>query len=74
MARGWHYYTKVSLISSALLYFFGKCSLCCYCFFLVVFCFLKKNQSTPRPSEHPPVMGEKMLFLLCFLLSRWSFS
>ena len=21
--------------------------------------FLKKNQSTPRPSEHPPVMGEK---------------
>ena len=24
----------------------------CYC--------LKKNQSTSRPSEHPPVMGEKM--------------
>ena len=23
------------------------------------FC-LKKNQTTPRPSEHPPVMGEKM--------------
>ena len=22
--------------------------------------FLKKNQSAPRPSEHPPVMGEKM--------------
>ena len=22
--------------------------------------FLKKNQNTPRPSEHPPVMGEKM--------------
>ena len=21
--------------------------------------FLKKNQTTPRPSEHPPVMGEK---------------
>ena len=21
---------------------------------------LKRNQSTPRPSEHPPVMGEKM--------------
>ena len=21
---------------------------------------LKKNRSTPRPSEHPPVMGEKM--------------
>ena len=23
-------------------------------------CYLKKNQTTPRPSEHPPVMGEKM--------------
>ena len=23
-------------------------------------CSLKKNQSTPRPSEHPPVMGGKM--------------
>ena len=22
--------------------------------------FLKKNQSAPRPSEHPPVMGGKM--------------
>ena len=22
--------------------------------------FKKKNQTTPRPSEHPPVMGEKM--------------
>ena len=22
--------------------------------------FFKKNQSTPRPSEHPPIMGEKM--------------
>ena len=22
--------------------------------------YLKKNQSAPRPSEHPPVMGEKM--------------
>ena len=22
--------------------------------------FLKKNQTTPRPSEHPPVMGENM--------------
>ena len=21
--------------------------------------FLKKNQNAPRPSEHPPVMGEK---------------
>ena len=25
----------------------------------IIIC-LKKNQSTPRPSEHPPVMGEKM--------------
>ena len=25
----------------------------------VIVC-LKKNQSTPRPSEHPPVMGGKM--------------
>ena len=24
------------------------------------FFFLKKNQSTPRPSEHPPVMGGKL--------------
>ena len=22
--------------------------------------FLKKNQNTPRPSEHPPGMGEKL--------------
>ena len=22
---------------------------------------LKKNQTTPRPSEHPPVMGEKIV-------------
>ena len=26
----------------------------------VLFGYLKKNQSTPRPSEHPPAMGEKM--------------
>ena len=25
-----------------------------------IVCCVKKNQSTPRPSEHPPVMGEKM--------------
>ena len=25
-----------------------------------IVCWLKKNQSTPRPSEQPPVMGEKM--------------
>ena len=23
-------------------------------------CILKKNQNTPRPSEHPPVMGGEM--------------
>ena len=25
---------------------------------------LKKNQSTPRPSEHPPVMGEKVVAIV----------
>ena len=28
-------------------------SVCCCCY-------LKKNQNAPRPSVHPPVMGEKM--------------
>ena len=33
---------------------------------MVLFLFLKKNQNTPRPSEHPPVMGEKMfVFVWC---------
>ena len=33
----------------------------CLCFVFTVFLVsLKKNQSTPRPSEHPPVMGGKM--------------
>ena len=27
---------------------------------LLHYIFFKKNQSTPRPSEHPPVMGGKM--------------
>ena len=27
---------------------------------MCVLCRLKKNQTTPRPSEHPPVMGGKM--------------
>ena len=27
---------------------------------LSIICCLKKNQTTPKPSEHPPVMGEKM--------------
>ena len=26
----------------------------------ILMIYLKKNQTTPRPSEHPPVMGEKM--------------
>ena len=26
----------------------------------LVGCCLKKNQNAPRPSEHPPVRGEKM--------------
>ena len=26
-------------------------------------CCLKKNQNAPRPSEHPPVRGEKLLFI-----------
>ena len=31
--------------------------------FGVVHCCLKKNETTPRPSEHPLVMGEKMSLL-----------
>ena len=27
---------------------------------IYTYIFLKKKQNTPRPSEHPPVMGEKM--------------
>ena len=27
---------------------------------ITYYVFLKKNQNAPRPSEHPPVMGEKM--------------
>ena len=49
MTRGWHY-TKLSLYRVPFLYIFlAYCALC-----------LRKNQTTPRPSEHPPVMGEKM--------------
>ena len=51
-------------------YLFVACALLC----------LKKNQSTPRPSEHPPVMGVVpffLSFLFCFCsccsCSRWSF-
>ena len=49
MARGWHY-AKLSL-SSALRLSFSGC---------VFYYSLKKNQKAPRPSEHPPVRGEKM--------------
>ena len=34
-------------------FFFKRCYQYCYMY-------LKKNQSTPRPSEHPLVMGENM--------------
>ena len=27
----------------------------------VIQCCLKKNQNAPRPSEHPPVKGEKIM-------------
>ena len=38
-----------------------------FCLFLLfVLLFLKKNQSTPRPSEHPPVMGEKLFLVIHF--------
>ena len=32
---------------------------------------LKKNQTTPRPSEHPPVMGEKTTRLVNNAISGW---
>ena len=31
----------------------------CYYYVMTIIQYLKKNQSTSRPSEHPPVMGEK---------------
>ena len=36
---------------------------------------LKKNQNTPGPSEHPPVMGEKMYFVITtdYVGSRFPF-
>ena len=37
---------NAALLSVYHVYYIGVCS-------------LKKNQSTPRPSEHPPVMGGK---------------
>ena len=57
MARGWHY-AKLSPSSALRLSFSGMCIL--LFLFLSLCRFLKKNQSTPRPSEHPPVMGGKM--------------
>ena len=52
MARGWHY-AKLSLSNARRLYFSG-CVFCYSCSFLFAV------KSTPRPSEHPPVMEEKM--------------
>ena len=46
MACGWHY-TKLSLSSALLLFFFLACALC-----------LKKDLNASRPSEHPPVGGK----------------
>ena len=31
-------------------------------------CCFKKNQNTPRPSEHPPVIGEKCCWSIQYLL------
>ena len=59
MARGWHY-AKFFLSSALRLSFSGMRILLFLFLSLCRFCFLKKNQTTPRPSEHPPVMGGKM--------------
>ena len=32
---------------------------CIYIYTYIIYCCLKKNQNAPRPSEHPPVRGEK---------------
>ena len=63
MVRGWHY-AKLSLSSALRLSFSGMC--------------LKKNQSTPRPSEHPQYFVILVPFSLSFLFvfffcSHWSF-
>ena len=58
MARGWHY-TKLSLSSALLLFFFLACTLC-YCSFLFVvfvlflFCsvFMLSLETTYRNSNH----------------------
>ena len=52
MVRGWHY-AKLSLSSALRLSFSGMC--------------LKKNQSTPRPSEHPQYFIILVPFSLSFL-------
>ena len=46
-------------ISAKDLYTTSFCSYVCQVLFKTIPLFLKKNQTTPRPSEHPPVMGEK---------------
>ena len=45
----------------------------CRCHFAAFCCCLKKNQSAPRPSEHPPVIGEKMSPKLGSMLFRFFF-
>ena len=42
-------YTYVAILCRSILFYLLSVRNC-----------LKKNQSTPRPSEHPPAMGEKM--------------
>ena len=38
-----------------------------YIYTYIIYCCLKKNQNAPRPSEHPPVRGEKNVKTF----SRW---
>ena len=36
------------------------CTIAVFSLYVEYVVYLKKNQTTPRPSEHPPVMGKKM--------------
>ena len=57
MSRGCSF-TKVKLKSLAASTFYDRLLyVLLWCFAMY---FLKKNQNAPRPSEHPPVRGEKM--------------
>ena len=40
---------------------------------ILVTMYLKKNQSTPRPSEHPPVMGGKCQNVKGAVYTVWTF-